>query len=51
MAFDDLRAFIDHVEQQGQLRRIQVEVDPHLEITEIADRVMKSDGRRCCSKT
>ena len=44
MAFEDLRAFIDHIERQGQLRRIAVEVDPHLEITEIADRVMKADG-------
>ena len=25
--------------------------DPHLEITEIADRVMKAGGRRCCSRT
>ena len=44
MAFRDLRAFVDHIEQMGQLRRIGVEVDPHLEITEIADRVMKADG-------
>ena len=44
MAFQDLRAFIEHVESAGQLRRVTVEVDPYLEITEIADRVMKSGG-------
>ena len=44
MAFQDLRQFIAILEERGQLHRITVEVDPHLEITEIADRVMKSDG-------
>ena len=44
MAFRDLQTFLDHIERHGQLRRVGVEVDPYLEITEIADRVMKADG-------
>jgi len=44
VAFRDLREFLDLLDQRGQLRRIRAEVDPHLEITEIADRVMKANG-------
>ncbi len=44
MAYRDLREFIGDLEQRGQLRRIKVEVDPELEITEITDRVTKSGG-------
>jgi len=44
VAFRDLPEFIKHLEKQGELRRIGAQVDPHLEITEIADRVMKSPG-------
>ncbi len=40
----DLRQFIADLEQRGWLRRISVAVDPILEITEIADRVMKAGG-------
>lgn len=42
MAYSDLRQFIEALERAGQLRRVRVEVDPELEITEIADRVGKS---------
>ncbi|MHC4672905.1 MAG: UbiD family decarboxylase [Planctomycetota bacterium] len=42
MPFDDLQSFVAELEQQDQLRRVTAEVDPILEITEIADRVMKS---------
>ncbi|RIK67615.1 MAG: menaquinone biosynthesis decarboxylase [Planctomycetota bacterium] len=42
MAYSDLRSFIDALEKAGQLRRVRAEVDPELEITEIADRVSKS---------
>src|SRR6185295_11359505 len=31
-------------ERKGELRRIAVEVDPHLEVTEICDRVLKAGG-------
>lgn len=40
----DLQTFIAELEQRGWLLRIAVEVDPVLEITEIADRVMKAGG-------
>jgi len=41
MAYQDFQDFIAHLERAGELRRIQTAVDPYLEITEIADRVMK----------
>src|SRR6185436_13352097 len=44
MAFDDLREFIRALEKHGELKRIPFEVDPHLEITEFADRSVKSGG-------
>ncbi len=44
MKFKDLREFIDFLEQQGELKRIAVAVDPHLEITEISDRTLKMGG-------
>lgn len=44
MSAADLRAFIDQLERQGELKRISREVDPHLEMTEIADRVLRSGG-------
>ncbi len=44
MAFNDLREFIAAIEARGELRRIARPVDWHLEITEVADRVMKQDG-------
>jgi len=44
VAARDLRAFVKLLEQRGQLRRVTASVSPQLEITEIADRVMKSGG-------
>ncbi|MHB0975928.1 MAG: menaquinone biosynthesis decarboxylase [Candidatus Aquicultorales bacterium] len=44
MAFKDLREFIALLEKRGELVRIKEEVDPELEITEIADRVSKKAG-------
>lgn len=44
MAYEDLREFIAALEKAGELKRISVEVDPVLEITEIADRMIKSGG-------
>ncbi len=40
----DLRAFLTKLEDRGQLRRITVPVDPHLEIAEIANRLLLSGG-------
>lgn len=44
MVFQDLRNFINVLEERGELKRILVEVDPVLEITAIADRVSKRMG-------
>jgi len=44
MAYDDLREFIRALEKHGELKRIPLEVDPVLEITEFADRSVKSGG-------
>jgi len=43
--FRDLREFIAHLERQGQLARVRLPVSRDLEITEIADRVMKGPAR------
>ncbi len=40
----DLRTFIALLERQGELKRIQQPVNPYLEITEIADRVLRAQG-------
>ncbi len=44
MAYDDLREFVRALEKQHELKRISLEVDPVLEITEFADRSVKSGG-------
>ena len=44
VAYRDLRDFLHKLEREGELKRIPVEVDPELEITEIYDRVVKAGG-------
>jgi len=44
MNYKDLRDFIAKLEKLGELKRISVEVDPHLEMTEICDRVLREKG-------
>ena len=44
MKFHDLRQFLTFLEQRGELRRITREIDPKLEMTEIADRVLRAHG-------
>jgi len=44
LAYDDLRGWIAALERAGELKTIRTEVDPILEITEIADRVSKASG-------
>ncbi len=44
MKYRDLRDFITLLEQRGELKRIQHEIDPYLEMTEIADRTLKAGG-------
>jgi 4-hydroxy-3-polyprenylbenzoate decarboxylase len=42
--YRDLRDFIAQLEQRGELKRIAVEINPRLEMTEICDRVLKAGG-------
>lgn len=44
MAYKNLRQFIETLEKAGELVRIKEYVDPHLEITEVYDRVVKNNG-------
>ena len=44
MSAPDLQSFVEQLEQRGWLHRVRVEVDPVLEISEIADRVTKAGG-------
>ncbi|SEN96571.1 3-octaprenyl-4hydroxybenzoate decarboxylase [Nitrosospira multiformis] len=44
MKYKDLRDFMAQLERQGELKRVAVEVDPHLEMTEICDRLLKAGG-------
>ncbi|MDD3447590.1 MAG: 4-hydroxy-3-polyprenylbenzoate decarboxylase [Gammaproteobacteria bacterium] len=44
MQYKDLRDFIAQLEALGELRRVNVEVDPRLEMTEICDRTLRRAG-------
>src|SRR5437660_11435769 len=44
MAYRDFQHFLETLESKGELKRITEPVSPTLEITEIADRVMKAGG-------
>ena len=44
MKYADLRDFLAQLERRGELKRVRVEVDPRLEMTEICDRVLKAGG-------
>lgn len=44
MVFKNQQQFIQWLEASGELKRITREVDPYLEITQIADRVSKDHG-------
>lgn len=44
MHYRDLRDFIAQLERQGELRRIGAAVSPHLEMTALADHVLRSSG-------
>ncbi|MDP2599723.1 MAG: menaquinone biosynthesis decarboxylase [Deltaproteobacteria bacterium] len=41
MSFRSLKDFVDFLEERGELKRIKTKVSPKLEITEIADRLVK----------
>lgn len=44
MKYADLRDFIAQLEARDELRRIRIEIDPYLEITEVCDRVLRAGG-------
>ena len=44
MSFKNMREFISFLEEKGELRRIKTPVSRELEITELADRTVKSGG-------
>ena len=44
MRYKDLRDFLRQLETGGELKRITVAVDPHLEMTEICDRTLRREG-------
>lgn len=44
MAYNDLREFLDVLSSKNLLKRVTAEVDSHLEVAEITDRLVKSGG-------
>src|SRR5437762_10209762 len=44
MPVRDLREWVDLLEREGELVRVEAEVDPYLEVTEIVDRTVKAGG-------
>ncbi|MFM8555058.1 MAG: UbiD family decarboxylase [Betaproteobacteria bacterium] len=44
MKYSDMRDFISQLERSGELRRIAAPVSPQLEMTAIADRVLRAQG-------
>ncbi len=42
--YDTLHEFIARLEREGEIRRVSRPISPRLEITEVADRVMKANG-------
>lgn len=44
MNLTNFRDFLSYLEEQGELKRIPYPVNPYLEMTEIADRVLRSKG-------
>jgi 4-hydroxy-3-polyprenylbenzoate decarboxylase len=46
LAYDDLRDWIKALDRAGELKRVRMEADPILEITEITDRVSKDKDRQ-----
>jgi 4-hydroxy-3-polyprenylbenzoate decarboxylase len=44
MKYRDLRGFIEGLEKQGELRRVAEPISPHLEMTALADQVLRAGG-------
>jgi len=45
MSFNGLTSFISHLESHNDLCRVSCRVDPELEVTEVADRMVKNGGK------
>ena len=45
MAFDGLNRFVTFLQQKGELDRIDIQINPELEIAEITDRIVKNEGK------
>jgi len=50
VAYRDLREFIARLEKEGELRRVRVEVDPVLEVTEVVQRLGREARRGAISQ-
>lgn len=44
MKYKDLREFLVQLESKGELKRVATEISPYLEMTEVCDRLLKSEG-------
>ncbi len=44
MPYKDLQEFLKHLDRKGELKHIDAELDPYLEIAEVTDRVSKKFG-------
>ena len=44
LQFEDLRAFLKALEEKGDLVRIEQQIDPNLEVTEICRRTLARNG-------
>ena len=44
MKYHDLRDFIAQLKKLRELKRITIDISPHLEMTEICDRVLRQQG-------
>ncbi len=49
MAYNSLRDFMQHLENEGALVRVQTPVSPELEMTEIQTRLLAEGGRGGCA--
>ena len=44
MKYSDLRDFINKLKQSGELTEVSIPVSPHLEMTELCDRMLRAEG-------
>lgn len=44
MKYTDLRDFMAQLERMGELKRVDIPVSPHLEMTEVCDRTLRAAG-------